>query len=297
MKKARSLSIVLPSRNESDSLTKLLPSLCEEFPEAEIIVVDDGSDDDTKQVCEQYQVRCISHIYSMGNGAAIKAGSRAANGELLAFMDADSQHDPRDLHQLLGLIEQGYDMVVGTRNQKGHANGYRLLANTIYNRLSSWISGHQIPDLTSGFRVARAIVFKRFLYMLPNGFSYPTTSTMAFLRSGYCVGFTPITVRERVGTSHIRPLRDGLRFLIIIFRVGTLYSPLKIFLPMSLVSFLLGASNYVYTYLNQGRFTNMSLMLFSIATLAFLFGMLSEQITNMLYAPSSADSGTGTDQN
>ena len=297
MKKARTLSIVLPSKNESESLIQLLPILCEEFPKAEIIVVNDGSSDNTKELCEQHKVRCVSHIYSMGNGAAIKTGSRAASGELIAFMDADSQHNPSDLHQLLDLIDQGYDMVIGTRDRQGHANRYRLLANTIYNRLSSWISGHPIPDLTSGFRLARAKVFKRFLYMLPNGFSYPTTSTMAFLRSGHSVGFIPITVNQRVGTCLIKPLRDGLRFLIIIFLVGTLYSPLKLFLPMSLMFFMLGAGNYLYTYLSESRFTNMSLMLFSISTLAFLFGMLSEQITNMLYAPSSARNTGENEQN
>lgn len=289
MNTTRKLSIVLPSKNEADSLTGLLPVLCKEFPDAELIVVDDGSNDNTREICEQHQVRCVSHVYSMGNGAAIKAGARAANGELLAFMDADSQHDPRDLHQLLEKMDQGFDMVIGTRDQKGHANRYRRFANHIYNRLSSWISGHPIPDLTSGFRVVRAATFKRFLYLLPNGFSYPTTSTMAFLRSGHCVGFSPITVSQRLGSSHIKPLRDGLRFLIIIFRVGTLYSPLKIYLPISLLLFMLGAGNYLYTYLNQGRFTNMSLMLLSLSVVAFLFGLLSEQITNMLYSPSTSN--------
>jgi len=285
MQQAPKLSIILPAKNEADSLLQLLPRLCQTFPDAEIIVVDDGSTDDTQALCEQYQVRCIRHMYSMGNGAAIKSGARAAGGQWLAFMDADSQHDPEDLHRLLKMLQHGYDMVVGTRDFKGHASRARWLANSIYNRLSSWISGHPIPDLTSGFRVARAAVFKRIIYMLPNGFSYPTTSTMAFLRSGHCVGFAPITVSARVGSSHIRPVRDGLRFLIIIFRVGTLYSPLKLFLPMSGVFFALGASNYLYTYLTQARFTNMSLMLFSISVLAFLFGMLSEQLTNMLYSP------------
>src|SRR5690348_18139982 len=177
----------------------------------------------------------------MGNGAAIKRGARAARGDVLVFMDADGQHDPADIARLLAKLDEGYDMVVGARDWSGQAGMGRGVANTIYNKLASWMTGFKVADLTSGFRVARADRFREFLHLLPNGFSYPTTSTMAFFRSAYPVAYVPVPVARRVGTgSHIRPLRDGLRFLLIIFKIATLYSPVKLFAPTALAFFLTG---------------------------------------------------------
>jgi glycosyltransferase involved in cell wall biosynthesis len=220
----------------------------------------------------------------MGNGAAIKRGARAAQGEILVFMDADGQHDPALIPELLTLLDQGYDMVVGARNGTGQASVGRGLANRLYNMLASWMTGHDVKDLTSGFRAVRADRFREFLHLLPNGFSYPTTSTMAFFRSAYPVAYLPVRVDKRVGTaSHIRPIKDGVRFLLIIFKIATLYSPLKLFAPVGVSFFLLGAGYYTYTYLNFERFTNMSALLFSAAVIVFLIGLISEQITNLTY--------------
>lgn len=278
------LSIIIPAKNESTGLSAILPRLRQLLPQAEIIVVNDASSDGTPEVCKSHGVRVITHPYSIGNGAAIKTGARAASGSILALMDADGQHDPADLPRLLSKLEEGYDMVVGARHGSSQASLGRWTANAVYNRLASWMVGHRIGDLTSGFRVARAAKFREFLHLLPNGFSYPTTITMSFFRAGYTVGYTPITAGTRAGKSHINPLRDGLRFFLIIFKVGTLYSPLKIFLPISLVFFGAGLGYYVYTYFMEHRFTNMSALLFSTSVLVFLIGLVSEQITNLLYS-------------
>lgn len=277
------LSIILPAKNELPALRGLLPRLRQMQPEAEIIIVDDGSTDDTRAFCESEGVTCLSSPYSMGNGAAIKRGARAASGDVLIFMDADGQHDPADIPRLLARLDEGYDMVVGARGWDGQAGFHRGLANGFYNRLASWMTGHMVADLTSGFRVARADKFREFLHLLPNGFSYPTTTTMAFFRSAYLVTYEPIKVAARVGRSHIRPLRDGIRFLLIIFKIATLYSPLKLFVPVAGAFFLLGLGEYGYTFWRFHRFTNMSTLLFSAAVIVFLIGLISEQITNLTY--------------
>jgi glycosyltransferase involved in cell wall biosynthesis len=279
------ISIILPAKNEAAALRDLLPRLRQAQPAAEIIVVDDGSTDETRQLCLQAGVQCLSSPYSMGNGAAIKRGARAASGDILVFMDADGQHSPDNIQPLLDKLAEGYDMVVGSRSWSDQAGVSRGVANTLYNKVATWMTGFKVMDLTSGFRAVRAEKFKEFLYLLPNGFSYPTTITMSFLRSAYAVCYLPIRVAERVGKSHIRPIRDGIRFLLIIFKIATLYSPLKLFVPTAAGFFWLGLVNYIYSYLTVHRFTNMSALLFSAAVIVFLIGLISEQITALTYRP------------
>ena len=276
-------TLLLPARNEAASLATLLPRLQQVCPGAEILVIDDGSVDDTAALCAQYRVQRLTHPYSMGNGAAIKTGARHAAGDVLVFLDADGQHDPADIPRLLAKLDEGYDMAVGARDCASQASLGRDLANRIYNRIASWMTGHRIADLTSGFRAVRADQFREFLYLLPNGFSYPTTITMAFFRAGYPVAYVPITAARRQGKSHLKPLQDGVRFLLIIFKIGTLYSPLKVFFPMSLFFFLSGLGYYLHTFIMAGRFTNMSALLLSTSVLIFTLGLLSEQITNLIY--------------
>lgn len=279
-----SVSIVIPAKNEASSLSDLLPEIKSQYPDFELIVVNDGSEDNTSEICQEHDVIEIKNTYSKGNGAAIKAGARRASGDVIVFMDGDGQHQPKDIGRLLEKLETGYDMVVGAReSRESQANGFRWLANAFYNRFSSWVVGHRIKDLTSGFRAVRAERFKQFLYLLPNGFSYPTTSTMAFFRAGYSVSYLGIEVRKRLGTSHINYLKDGLRFLLIIFKVASLYSPLKIFIPFSTAFFLLGSGRYLYTYIESNTFTNMSALLYSMSFLVFLIGLVSEQITTLIY--------------
>lgn len=277
------LSIIIPAKNEAASIGDVVGKIRSEFPRAEVIVVDDGSNDRTARLAEEKGARVVSHPQSLGNGAAVKAGARAAQGEILVFLDADGQHDPADIPRLLEKLDEGYEMVVGARSASSHANVGRLAANGVYNVIASMITDKRIPDLTSGFRAVKADLFRKFLYLLPNGFSYPTTITMAFIRAGYPVEFLPIVAKKREGTSHIRPLKDGVRFLVIIFKIATLYSPLKLFLPTSLVFFVVGLAYYLYTFITEGRFTNMSLLLFSAAVIVFLIGLISEQITALIY--------------
>lgn len=283
------LSIILPAKNEAAGLASLLPRIQEVFPDAEVIVVDDGSIDGTRDVCAQAGVRCLSSPYSMGNGAAIKRGARAASGAVLAFMDADGQHDPWDLKALLEKMSDGFDMVVGARSSEHHASVFRGLANRFYNAIASWVTGAEIRDLTSGLRVVRAPQFIEFIHLLPNGFSYPTTITMAFLRSAYAVCFVPVKVAQRkASVSHIKPFRDGVRFLLIIFKIATLYSPLKLFVPVSFGFFLSGWGYYAYTFATTHRFTNMSALLLTASVVIFLIGLISEQITSLMFSRQSA---------
>lgn len=266
-----------------------LPVLRERYPEAEIIVVNDGSTDSTVAVCEQYAVTVVTHPYSKGNGAAIKSGARAATGDYIVFMDGDGQHNPADIERLLAKVTEGYDMVVGARSGRGsQASLARWSANSLYNSLASWMVNKRIDDLTSGFRIVERHKFLNFLYLLPNGFSYPTTSTMAFFRAGYSVGFVPIEVADRLGKSHINLVRDGVRFFLIIFKIGTLYSPLKVYFPVSVFVTMLGVLNYVIANVTAGalRFTNMSTLLILFGMIIFLIGLLAEQLTNLQYKES-----------
>ena len=280
------LSIVIPAKNESSAIGAVVSTARDCYPDAEILVVDDGSTDDTAAIAANAGATVVTHPESMGNGAAVKTGARAANGDVIALLDGDGQHDAQELAPLLQQLENGYDMAIGARETGSHANVGRLFANGLYNAVASLLSGRKILDLTSGFRVVRADKFKQFLYLLPNGFSYPTTITMAFLRSAYPITFEPITASRRIGKSHIRPIRDGARFMVIIFKIATLYSPLKIFLPVAALFFLTGAGWYAYTFATIGRFTNMSMLLFSAAVIVFLIGLISEQITALTYSKS-----------
>jgi len=278
------LSIIIPAKNEAEGLGMILPDLTRLYPDAEILVVNDGSTDDTNSVCNVYNVTQVKIPIPMGNGAAIKAGTRASSGDILIFLDADGQHRPNDISRLLKKLDEGFDMVVGARSTSSQASIGRLCANVFYNWFASKMVGQKIEDLTSGFRAVKTHKFRQFLHLLPNGFSYPTTCTMAFFRSGYPVGYVPIEAKQRIGKSHIKLIKDGVRFLLILFKIGTLYSPLKIFFPLSIISFVMGSGYYLYTYLTMSRFTNMSALLFTTAITIFLMGLISEQITSLIYS-------------
>tara|TARA_R110000764_G_scaffold46247_2_gene103762 strand:+ start:2437 stop:3285 length:849 start_codon:yes stop_codon:yes gene_type:complete len=277
------VSVVLPAKNEEVSVGKVVADIVAMYPSFEVILVNDGSTDETARVARHAGALVVSHPYSKGNGAAIKSGARAASGDVIVFMDADGQHDAADIQGLLDLIRDGYDLAVGARQRGSQASIGRGVANGLYNGLATYMTGRKVEDLTSGFRAVRAAKFKEFIYLLPNGFSYPTTSTMAFFRAGYSVAYMPIHAARREGRSHIRPLRDGLRFLLIIFKVGTLYSPLKLFAPIAAIAFCMASVWYAYTLGTFGRFTNMSALLYTGSVMVFLMGLISEQITALMY--------------
>ncbi|MBI5894566.1 MAG: glycosyltransferase family 2 protein [Desulfobacterales bacterium] len=274
-------SIIIPAFNEGGTIQTLIKAIGATHPNVDIVLVDDGSSDHPGDHHKGLGARIIHHPYNIGNGAAVKTGIRAAMGDVLIFMDADGQHDPADISSLLEEIGQ-YDMVVGARNTEQHASWARRMMNGAYNRLASYVTGFPIKDLTSGFRAVRAELARDILPLLPNGYSWPTTMTLVLLRSGFSVKYVPINARPRQhGRSRIRPVRDGIRFFMIILKICTLYSPFRIFLPVSAAMFLLGLINYAYTYFTAGSFTNMSALMFTTAVVIFMMGLISEQISQL----------------
>ncbi len=282
------LSVVIPAKNEAVALGPLLEELrgvleAEPGLRWEILLIDDGSVDETAAVGELAGARVIRHAESLGNGAAVKRGIREATCGWVLLLDGDGQHPPAAIADMLDMAEfQNYDMVVGARHGGG-SSMHRNLANGIYNRLASYVTCRRIPDLTSGFRLVRADALKGFAYLLPNTFSYPTTITLAMLRAGYAVGFHPIEVRKRQGKSHIRLLRDGSRFFLIILRIATFFAPLRVFIPLAVLMAALGLGWYAYTYITEGRFTNMATLLLTQATVIFGLGLISEQVAALRF--------------
>ena len=283
-----SISFVIPAFNEGEKIGQIVHSLRELHPESEIIVVDDGSKDDTAEKAKEAGADVITHPYNIGNGAAVKSGVRAATGEVLVLLDADGQHRPEDVGRLLEHLPR-YDMVVGARQSQHKSSWVRSLANKAYNLLASYVTKYRIEDLTSGFRAVKAPAMRRFLYLLPNTYSYPSTITISLIRSGRSIKYVPIEAKPRqVGRSNIRLLRDGIRFFLIILRICTLFSPLRVFLPVSAGLFVTGLSYYGYTFFRYHRFTNMSALLFSTSLLIFMLGLISEQICQMRFERSES---------
>ncbi len=275
------VSVIIPALNEEQTLGPLLKILTAQPGINEIILVDDGSRDKTTEVARKANVEVVKHPYPMGNGAAIKTGIRHCRGDLLVFLDADGQHDPSDIEKLLDKLDT-YDMVVGARAGGDQASGFRRFGNWLLNRIAGYVTGFDIRDLTSGFRAVRAEVARNFLPLLPNGYSWPTTITLAALRSGFSIKYIPLKIHMRVrGKSQLRPFSGAFRFLMILLKICTLYSPLRIFVPVSVASFFLGLCNYVYTYWTAGRFTNMSALLFATSVIIFMIGLVSEQVSQI----------------
>lgn len=279
-------SVIIPAFNEAESIKSVITSLKKVLgSDLELIVIDDGSTDQTAHIAEEAGATVISHPYNIGNGAAIKAGFRHVSGDIIITMDADSQHAAEDLPRLLEHIDQ-YDMVVGARSA---LLGVRGVANRVYNLLASYVTGMKIKDLTSGFRVVRASIAKKYIYLLPNGFSYPTTITLAMIKSGHSVKYIPIEARKRIGKSKIKPIRDGLKFLSIIAKIATLFSPFKIFLPVSGFFFLGGLTYYWYAYISGTRFPNVPIFMIISGVIIFMMGLIAEQIAQMRLDRTEAD--------
>ncbi len=263
------------------------------YPDYQVIVVDDGSTDETSSSAEAAGARVVRHPYNIGNGAAVKSGIRTADGDILVFMDGDGQHRPEDVADLLGHFP-AHDMVVGARQGRDQKSWGRAFGNIVYNWLSSYVAKFTVEDLTSGFRAIKADLARQFVYLLPNAYSYPTTLTLSVLRSGRAVRYIPITPRSRqAGKSQIRLVKDGVRFFMIIVKICTLYSPFRIFLPVSFLSFLVGLCYYLYTFVTAGRFTNMSALLFTTSIIIFMMGLISEQICQMRFERRSGDRFVG----
>ena len=276
------VSVVLPAFNEAAGIGDTIKKIKALYPDYEIIVVDDGSSDGTLEVAIDAGVIIWPHPYNKGNGAAVKTGLRCAQGEWVVLMDADGQHEPEDIERLLS--EKGrYDMVVGARVKGSETSLHRDIANWIYSKFASYVTDFPVEDLTSGFRVVDSDTIRQYLYLLPNTFSYPTTITMAYLRSGRSIKYVPIRTKARLGKSKIKLLSDGARFFLIITKIATLFAPLKIFLPASVLCFCTGLLYYLYTFVTLGRFTNMSVLLFNTSIIIFFMGLISEQISQSRY--------------
>jgi glycosyltransferase involved in cell wall biosynthesis len=278
------VTIIIPAYNEAEVIGSVVDGIrtVAGDDDWEILVVDDGSSDETSERASRSGVRVVRHPYNKGNGAAVKTGLREAKGEVICLMDADGQHDPQEIPKLLTGL-QTYDLVIGTRTGRQSGGLLRWLGNFFYNRLASYLTNHQIYDLTSGFRAAWRDKMLEFLPLFPNGFSYPVTSTMAFIKAGYNVGFIPITVSKRVGQSKIRVLRDGVKFVLIAMRIIMLFSPMRIFLPISALLFAGGAGYAVYTIITEVHITNTTVLLCTMSVVTFLIGLVSEQIALMRF--------------
>ena len=280
--RAAATSIVIPAYNEAASIAPVVTALRAAAPWHDVLVVDDGSSDETAARAAEAGARVIRHPYNKGNGAAVKSGIRAATGEFVLIMDADGQHQPADALRLVARLD-AYELVVGARLAHTQATPARRLGNALLNALASFLTERPIPDLTSGFRAARRDCLVEFLHLLPNGFSTPTTTTLAFLKAGYSVTFEPIAAAPRQGVSKIRLGRDGLQFFLILLKVITIFSPLRIFLPISVASFLLGSAYAAWTIATQSHVTNSSVLLIMFSVVVFLVGLISEQISTLRF--------------
>lgn len=277
-----SVSIVIPAYNEEHAIASVVGELRAADPWHEILVIDDGSKDATAARAAEAGARVVRHPYNKGNGAAVKTGIRSATGEYILIVDGDGQHKPADARRLVSRLGE-YDLVIGARSTGTQATQTRRFGNSALNGLAGYLTDRDIPDLTSGFRAARREHLREFLHLLPNGFSTPTTTTLAFIKAGYNVAFEPVEARQRAGQSKIRLARDGTKFLMIILRIVTLFSPLRIFLPFALASFLIGFGYALWTIWTQSHVTNSSVLLIIFAVIVFLVGLVSEQISALRF--------------
>jgi glycosyltransferase involved in cell wall biosynthesis len=273
----RAVTVVIPAMNEAAAIGGVVRELLAVAPWRDVLVIDDGSTDDTATRASEAGASVIRHPYNKGNGAAVKSGIRSAESEYILIVDGDGQHQPADALRLVARLGE-YDLVIGARSGQTQAGALRRMGNAALNGLASYLTDRPIPDLTSGFRGANRARLLEFIHLLPNGFSTPTTTTMCFLRAGYNVGFEPVEARQRVGASKIRLSRDGPKFLLIMLRVMTIFSPLRVFLPLSAASFVAGAAYATWTIITRHDVTDSSVLLIVLAVIVFLFGLVSEQI-------------------
>jgi glycosyltransferase involved in cell wall biosynthesis len=279
---ASDVSVLIPAYNEGPAIGTVVTAMAAAGRWREIIVIDDGSSDGTAAQAERAGATVVRHPYNKGNGAAVKSGIRRASGEFVLIIDGDGQHRPADACRLAARLGE-YDLVIGARASTTQATNARRVGNGLLNKLASYLTGREIPDLTSGFRAARRECLLEFLHLLPNGFSTPTTTTLAFIKGGYNVAFEATEADARVGDSKIRLARDGAKFFMIILRIVTLFSPLRVFLPIAAAAFVLGAGYALWTIATQMRVTNSSVLLIMLAVIVFLVGLVSEQISALRF--------------
>ena len=282
MAETRSVSVVIPAFNEAGAIAGVIGGLNAAATWHEIIVIDDGSTDETAEAAAKAGARVVKHPYNKGNGAAVKSGILGAGGDYILIIDGDGQHKPADAIMLTSRLGE-YDLVVGARSSETQAGTRRRLGNAALNNLASFLAERDIPDLTSGFRCARREYLQEFIHLLPNGFSTPTTTTLAFLRAGYNVLFLPIEAKQRVGASKIRLSRDGPKFFLIVLRVMTIFSPLRVFVPVAAASFVLGVVYGIWNVLLFEHIPNGAVLLIMLSVVVLLIGLVSEQISALRF--------------
>ena len=281
------ITILIPAYNVEASISNVLEGLHEWRERAEIIVIDDGSTDRTPEISERAGVRVIRHRINKGYGAALKTGIRAASGDIIVMMDADGEHNVAQVSRLLDAMS-GNDMVVGARGKGSHAPLIRRPGKWILSKVANYLAQADIPDLNSGFRAFRKDIAKLFLHILPNGFSFTTTLTLALFKEGYNTAYVPITTTPRVGSpSTVNPIRDGINTLMLIVRIIALFDPIKVFLPTSIALFLLGAVYWIgsgifrYASHIEPAFHIPSGAVTAIlaSIIVFMFGILADQVS------------------
>lgn len=282
MAAAETVTIVLPAFNEGDSIGAVVTALRSAAPWHEVLVVDDGSNDGTGKAAQAAGARVVRHPYNKGNGAAVKTAIRSSNSEWILIVDADGQHRAEDAMRLVSRLGD-FDLVIGARDPKTQATAGRRIGNAILNWLATYLTERPIPDLTSGLRAARREYLLEFIHLLPNGFSTPTTTTLAFIKAGYNVAFEPIGALPRVGTSKIRLASDGAKFLLILLKVITIFSPLRIFAPLSALTFLVGAAYGAWNFVYHARIPNGAVLLLMFSVIVILVGLISEQISTLRF--------------
>jgi glycosyltransferase involved in cell wall biosynthesis len=275
-------SVIIPAFHEAGAIANVVGAIRAAGPWHEIIVVDDGSNDATGERAAQAGAIVVRHPYNKGNGAAVKTGVRRATGAHVLVIDADGQHKPEDARRIVERLGE-YDLVVGARAPSTQATSFRRIGNALLNWLASYLTGRSIPDLTSGYRAAKRAELREFLHLLPNGFSTPTTTTLAFIKAGYSVLFVPIEAEQRAGHSKIKLARDGVKFFLILIKIITIFSPLRIFAPVSAFAFAIGFLYALWTLVTQSHLTNTSVLFIVLAVVFFLVGLVSEQISALRF--------------
>ena len=278
---SESVSIIIPAYQEEEAIGQVVANVLRVARELgcpyEVLVVDDGSTDNTGGAARYAGAQVLVHPYNRGYGAALKTGIRAATSRTVLFLDADGQHDPEDIRCLLA-ERKVYDMVVGARRRSQGAPLWRKPGKLFLGWLANNLTGRNIPDLKSGFRAIAREMALRFLPIMPDGFSFSTTSTIAAFRGGYKVQYIPIQVAHRVGKSTVTMI-DGFKTIMLIIRIVTLFAPLRVFLPVSAATFVLGVGFVIQGYLSAGAASIKGIMVILASILFFLFGILVDQVT------------------